>query len=291
MTRAKDRGARRGGREAWSVLLALAVGVAPAACGDDDDGNGRDAGRDATGMDAGTDDAGPAEDAASDGEVDDAGVDAGEALALDLHLPPSGTLLSYGGGLTLLPVELHASAGVTVELSVATEAGLTGEVVPEQRVGRGVFELFLRPAASTIGETLPFEVRATTASGQTSAAGVLEVIEWSDEDTSHADELLALFLPTVAETHPELGLGPDTAWIESWNSNPVLVVTHRSYLSEGYEVHVAWHNTMVPHDWAYLTVRPRSELLPSLGWCIPSQVEDHTVQEADLSDPRLPCAR
>ena len=74
-------------------------------------------------------------------------------------------------------------------------------------------------------------------------------------------------------------------------SAPVLVVSHRSYLDEMWEFHLAWHNTIAPYDWAWLTARRRDELLPEIGFCFPSQDEDRAVQEStDLSDPRVPCA-
>lgn len=71
----------------------------------------------------------------------------------------------------------------------------------------------------------------------------------------------------------------------------VLVVTHRGYLHAVWELHRAWHDTIPPYDWAWLTLRRRDQLDPEVGFCFPSQTDDHTVSEADLSDPRLPCAR
>ncbi|MCC7538703.1 MAG: hypothetical protein IT379_20930 [Deltaproteobacteria bacterium] len=230
----------------------------------------------------GDDDGGP-----NDGGAGDAG-----SLEVDLRLPPAGQILSYAGGLTLRPVELRAPSGLVVDLSVTAGSGVDAEVVPTQLEGSGAFELFLRPAASTVEQVVPFEVRATSGALEATAAGGLEVIAWEDDGPEHADGLLAVFLPYIAEHHPELGLGPDTEWIESWVTEPVLIVTHRSYLSTAWEVHVAWHNTAPPDDWSWLVARRRDALLPEIGFCLPTVADEQVVQRStDLSDPRIPCAR
>ncbi len=164
-------------------------------------------------------------------------------------------------------------------------------VEPSRRVGGGMAEAFFRPTTAQDGQMASFEVRATSGDVQTAVTGTFEIMAWEDDGPAYANSLLAIFLPYVSAHHPELGLGPDVTWIESWNSQPVLVVTHRSYLSSDWELHVAWHNTIPPHDWAYVLGRRRDELDPEIGFCIASQAEDHAVQLADLSDPRLPCAR
>lgn len=223
------------------------------------------------------------------GEADD-GEPSDGALLVVLH-PHDGPTVTYGGGLYLQLLDVQAPEGAAVDLTASVEPSMSASIEPSSLVGGGVAELLMRPTQDRAEQTATFEVRAVSGARHASASGTFDIITWEDDGPEYADSLLAIFLPYIATHYPELGLSPSIEWLESWNSQPVLVVTHRSYLSADWELHVAWHNTIPPHDWAFLTVRRRTQLNPEKAFCFPSQMRDHTVQLADLADPRLPCAR
>jgi len=222
------------------------------------------------------------------GDVDASIADAGvRPLEVDL-LAGNDT---YPGGLGLLLAQITASDGLSVDLSVTSTPAITGEVVPPHVVGGGVVELLMRPTAAQVNQVVSVELAATAGADQATDTVDLNVIEYSDTgQQAQGDTLLAVFLDYLQANRPDLGLGPDTAWVESWNSEPVLIVTHRSYLSDTWQLHLAWHNTIAPDDWSFVTLRRRNQLEPELAFCFASQSTDQTVQPADLSDPRMPCA-
>ncbi len=133
-----------------------------------------------------------------------------------------------------------------------------------------------------MGQTFTVELAASAGADRATDTVSLDVIDYSDVgQRAEADMLLAVFLDYLATNRADLGLGPATTWVESWNSEPVLIVTHRSFLSDAWELHLAWHNTIAPDDWSYVTLRRRNALAPELAFCFPSQSGDRTVRAAD----------
>jgi len=197
----------------------------------------------------------------------------------------------YPGGPTLLVAEVGAGELDVVTLSVTTEPDAACEVTPAEVTGGGVVEVVLRPAAANVDQVVAITLRAESHGDVATDVAEVRVVGHTDTEGEFADSLLADFLAYLEANHAEMGLGPGTEWIESFPTYPsILIVGHRTYLSAGWDLHLAWHVTIAPHDWSYVTVRRRTDLDPVLGLCFPSQTEDRTVQEAILSDPRLPCA-
>jgi hypothetical protein len=230
-------------------------------------------------------------DSDADGDADtDGDADGDGSVALTLH-PRIDPLTAYSAGPSLIVAEVTASTGLTVDLSATVTPEIPIDVEPAQLSGSGAAELFLRPTADDVGETFSIEVRAETSDLEATATLSGEVVDWEDEGSEYSDPLLATFLTYIQENHAELDLGPETMWTENWDPNPqTLVVNHRAYLSETWHLYLGWHVTIPPDDWAYLLVRRRDEPEPQIAFCLPSQINDQTIQEADLEDPRLPCA-
>lgn len=87
-----------------------------------------------------------------------------------------------------------------------------------------------------------------------------------------AAEVRDMFLPWLAENHPELGIGPQTQWTGRIVTPHILVVTHYLYFSDDWEMHVFWHVMIPPYDWARIELRRRfQETTPSLAFEIPSR--------------------
>jgi len=81
-----------------------------------------------------------------------------------------------------------------------------------------------------------------------------------------------LFIPWLAENHPELGITAETDWTGTIVTPHILVVTHYLYFSDEWEMHVFWHVMMPPYDWARIELRRRfAETAPSLAFEIPSR--------------------
>lgn len=101
-----------------------------------------------------------------------------------------------------------------------------------------------------------------------------------EEDTvqDYAIEVRDMFIPWLAENHPELGITAETEWTPTIVTPHILIVTHYLFFSEAWEMHVYWHVMIPPYDWAYIELRHRfDETLPSLAFKIESRQADPPV--------------
>ncbi len=128
------------------------------------------------------------------------------------------------------------------------------------------------PDSGTVEVTIRAE-RGTVVREQT--VGVTVV---SDEEIIIDPEAAAvreLFIPFLAQEHPELGIDTDTEWENEIVTPHVLIVTHYLFFSEEWEMHVCWHVMIPPHDWARIELRRRfSETEPSLAFEVTSRSAD-----------------
>ena len=77
---------------------------------------------------------------------------------------------------------------------------------------------------------------------------VFEVIEKIDQFRPIAYTMHDMFIPWIEQIHPELGISNETVWTGTIVTPRRLVVSHYLSFSEEWEMHVAWHNTILPHN-------------------------------------------
>jgi hypothetical protein len=98
----------------------------------------------------------------------------------------------------------------------------------------------------------------------------LPIFPMADERAQDAQPYFERWVAWLASAHPELGITPATDWEPVFVST-LLVVSHYSYYSDEWELSVAWHNMIAPHDWSEIYLRRRgSESAPSLAFKIDS---------------------
>jgi hypothetical protein len=79
-----------------------------------------------------------------------------------------------------------------------------------------------------------------------------------------------LFIPWLAEHHPELGINEKTEWMGTIVKPRILVVMYYLFFSPKWEMGVRWHVMIPPHDWAEIYLRHRGELSSTRAWRIHS---------------------
>ncbi len=145
-------------------------------------------------------------------------------------------------------------------------------VIYQQDIVEGqVAEVVVIPAQASINK--PIEVIITgNRSGLIDEKVVsFDVVEGEDGLQEYAVEVFDRFVPWLATNHPELGITDDTEWNGTIVSPEWLVVSHYLFFSEEWEVHISWHVTIRPYDWARIDLRHRfDELEPSYAFEISS---------------------
>lgn len=176
-------------------------------------------------------------------------------------------------------------AGGPVALSVTTEAG-SAEVTPETMLPGDVAEVWLVPDPGTPPRTIAFTVTGRRGTEVERAQGTLHVLDdmpgVDEERAVHAAVVRDRFAPWLAEAHPELGIDPETEWRGTIVTPQILVVMHYLFFSEEWEMHVAWHVMIPPHDWARIDLRHRfDETVPSRAFEISSWQNETEPIEID----------
>lgn len=98
----------------------------------------------------------------------------------------------------------------------------------------------------------------------------VKVLPGEDQLGETAARYRDLFVPWLAEHHPELGITEQTEWLGTIARPRILVVMYYLFFSSEWEMGVRWHVMIPPHDWAEIYLRRRSELSSTWAWRIHS---------------------
>ena len=97
-----------------------------------------------------------------------------------------------------------------------------------------------------------------------------------------AERIRDLFIPWIAEQHPETGIDETTEWVGTIVQPQILVVSHYLYLTDEWEMGIEWHVMMAPDDWAHMYLRHRyDQAQPTIAAEISSVIDEAPCEEMD----------
>jgi len=176
-----------------------------------------------------------------------------------------------------------ADAGADSSGNITLSAEVEGAEVmlPEDPVAPGeVAEITVIPSQESVNSTITVTITGQRRGIEQTQAVELNVVEGDIEEyetslAPAAAEVRDLFIPWLVANHPELNIPADTAWAGVVVSPYILVVSHYMFLSDEWEMGVAWHIMIPPFDWAEIYLRRRStELTPSFDFKIDSRSDE-----------------
>jgi hypothetical protein len=186
-------------------------------------------------------------------------------------LPERFTGMGIGGQpILLLVMASGAASDGPVEIS-ATSQGAMVSVEPARLEPGVVGEITVIPAAVTQETELGIAISAARGDVEHVSSRSLKVFPGEGTEGATAAGFLARFAEWLEVNRPDLGITRATAWEEA--AGPwVLIVTHYMYLSEEWELDLAWHAaTIPPNDWVRINLRRRwVEVAPSIAFEISS---------------------
>jgi hypothetical protein len=172
---------------------------------------------------------------------------------------PAVFLVTVGGAAVDEPVEL-----------VATAAGASISIAPQPLPPGVAGEITVVPATTVQDADLEVTIAARRGGTELRARRTLAVAPGEDTLRPEAERHLGEFLTWLAAVHPEFGIGPRTPWQGSPGSW-VLAVEHYQFVSDEWELGLAWHVMIAPDDWATVYLRRRwTEARPSKAFRISS---------------------
>lgn len=202
-------------------------------------------------------------------EDTDEGSDEGEAVELTVTAPGADVIVEPTEN-----VEPGAVAEVTIIPSEELVAGGTGKSVP---VG-------LQPEPIA---TISVEIVGERAGLTETITVPVGVGPADDFPLEMAEQMRDVFIPWLAENHPELDITAETEWTATPTKPHWLVVSHYLFYSERWEMGVRWHVMIAPFNWAEIYLRERFvEVEPSLGFKVDSVSDDPTaIYPVDIVEP------
>ncbi len=148
-----------------------------------------------------------------------------------------------------------------------------------------VVEVFLYPNITHLNTII--EIEANVSSGRFSKiiyAQVL-VLDWILEISPEIEAMRDEFVNYLSNNHANFKINGSTVWEGFGNAPQILVVEHYLYKSVYWEMEIAKHATIAPHDWVKIYLRPRSSLFPNWSGIIDSWSSgNYTVSEVDPPD-------
>lgn len=161
-------------------------------------------------------------------------------------------------------------------------------VAPASISGSQVAEVIVVPDATEAETELRLTVTVSMDDWVGSIDRTITVVPWEDDRERQAREVLGLFLPWLADEHPEFGLSEATEFEGTMTAPLLLIVSHYGFYTDEWEVGVGWHVMMPPDDFAEMYLRPRDALAPTHAFRIGSwqtALETGSVEVVEVEPP------
>lgn len=194
------------------------------------------------------------------------------ATVFELDVQPTTSVGFTIPGSTFMFLVSVSGAPADGPVTISAEAdGASVAVEPASLPPGTVGEVTVVPEPVT-GDEVPLEVtiHATRGGIAREATRTITVQPGTDELGPEAADHLAPFITWLAANRPELGITAETTW-EGTAAPWVLIVSHYQYVSNDWELDLAWHVMIPPDDWCRIALRRRwVEATPSLAFEISS---------------------
>lgn len=210
-------------------------------------------------------------DGGSPGAATPSPIPSASAAAFTLEVLPAQFVgMTIGGQRVVFLITVSGTEADGAAEIAATAEGAIITIEPQPLMPGVVGEVSLVPASVTAESQLTVTITAARGGVEQSQERTLTMMPGDETPAEDAALHLAPFVSWLATSHPELGITPQTAWDASRGSW-VLIVEHYQYISEDWELGLAWHVMIPPDDWARIYLRHRwTESEPSLAFEISS---------------------
>jgi hypothetical protein len=193
---------------------------------------------------------------------------------------------SYPNHTTWLLLDIKTKNQVlmsNISLNIETNSSIDMELeIWDNSPVNKVVEVFLHPNNTHLNTVI--EIEANISSGHISNVDYanVRVIDWTVDISPEIIAMREEFVDYLSSNHTKFGINESTMWEEFGNAPQILVVEHYLFRSAYWEMELARHATIAPHDWVEIYLRPRSSLFPNWSGHINSWSSgNHTIIEVD----------
>ena len=146
----------------------------------------------------------------------------------------------------------------------------------------GLVEIFLYPNQTHLEKSLEVNLTVTNNEISKSCTSIVSVVNWTIEVTTEILEMQDEFILFLENNYPSFNINGSTSWESFGNAPMILIVSHYLFKSECWEMELARHVTIAPHDWVKIYLRPRNSTQPLWYGIINSwNSGNHTIEVID----------
>ena len=176
--------------------------------------------------------------------------------------------------MSILSLNIDTNSSIDLELEIWDNSPLSK-----------VVEVFLYPNITHLHTVIEIKVNVSSGHIFKINQAFVRVIDWTLEIPP---EILAMrdeFVNYLSTNYTYFGINESTVWEGLGSAPQILVVEHYLFRSTYWEMELARHATIAPHDWVEIYLRPRSSLFPNWSGQISSWSSiNHTVIEIEPPD-------
>jgi hypothetical protein len=146
-------------------------------------------------------------------------------------------------------------------------------------------EVFLYPNTTHLDEVIEIEAIISSRGISKKDYAFVQVIDWSIEITPLIEAMRDEFIIYLSNNHLNFKINKSTVWEGFGNTPRILIVEHYLFKSAYWEMELARHVTIAPHDWVEVYLRPRNSLSPNWSGNINSWSSgNYTILEIEPPD-------
>jgi hypothetical protein len=147
---------------------------------------------------------------------------------------------------------------------------------------RKIIEIFIYPNITHLDSYIQLEVNASSTNISRLEYALVHVINWTPNLSPLIESMRDVFVNYLNVSHPNFKINETVIWDGFGNSPQILIVEHYLFKSTFWEMELARHVTIAPHDWVRIYLRPRNSLFPNWSGIIESWSSgNHTVIEIE----------
>ncbi len=170
-----------------------------------------------------------------------------------------------------LTININTNASIEVESVIWDNSPLSK-----------VVEVFLYPNITHLNNIIEIKANVTSEYISKVDYAIVRVIDWTFEISSEIIAMRDEFVDYLSGNHKNFGINESTIWEGLGSAPQILVVEHYLFRSAYWEMELARHATIAPHDWVEIYLRPRSSLFPNWSGHIDSWSSgNYTIIELD----------
>jgi hypothetical protein len=126
-----------------------------------------------------------------------------------------------------------------------------------------IVEVFLYPNITHLDTVIEIEANITSGGFSKIDYANVRVIGWTLDIPPEIIDMRDEFVKYLSSNHTNFKINESTIWEALGSAPQILVVEHYLFRSAYWELELARHATIAPHDWIEIYLRPRSSLVPN----------------------------